>query len=197
MTYGNLPFKEKNTKHICNGELVASTAKRVFSSAIDYLTPGALFVIDRTGVLDGSSSLDYFSIPELFFLAVINSIVVQGFTGFSLGRWVTGSTLLRPVGRSGFERPGGRIVLRFAPHLLICFLLVNAPPGTPCDESYVHCGRSNDVLWWPILIAGLFSLVVWELDPLLRTPWDKWSKMVVVDRRMRPVDFHRPEKNIR
>lgn len=166
MVYGTLPF---------NGEPVASREKRCLSAFIDYGIPALLYPITRKTSYD-----DLFSITGLFMFAVVNSIIVQGFTGYSLGRFITNSTLLRPFGRTGFIKPGLWIIPRFIPHLLVYLLAF--PASNSCYGATGPCTEAR-WLWWPILIAGIASLVAFERSPILQTPWDVMAKTVVLNRR--------------
>lgn len=189
MTYGALPFNREPTKYVVNGERVAKLDKRLWSAAIDYGTPPVLFVIDRTDVFEGNFSYmhtDIFSITGLFVIAVLNSVVLQGLSGYSIGRWLTNSRLLRPIGRTGFIKPAWRIVPRFIPHLLV-YLLVwpasNSVADTQGCYSASEC-HPYEWLWWPILIGlGLFC-VAWGRHPLCQSPADLIGETVVLNRRV-------------
>lgn len=188
MTYGTLPFAPKETDAIVNGEPVATTTKRAWSAIIDYGTLFSLYIGSKV-----FSDWYEFDTWFLFWCGVINSIVLQGLTGYSLGRFVTNSTLLCPFGRTGFARPGWRIVLRYSLHLLVYFLVylyVNAPDSSEGCTDWSECPPpSIPWLGWVLAIVALAYVVALEKHPLRQSPPDLLAKTVVVNRRMGPVEL--------
>ncbi len=196
MRYTKLPFNQEPEKYTFNREKLASPGKRFAAFAIDIGIP----ILITAWVAEDNSDINAAWIGV--FVILVNSIGVQGATGFSLGKYVTNSTLVIPKGRS-FEKVGpAKMVLRYAPIMLVAYLFINAKPGTRCDANYYtdtweNCTERNSSIWWIILFVGIATLVAFERSPTRQIAWDHLVGTMVLDRRRKFDETSPPRKNVR
>ncbi len=182
MAFAGLPFQPQHTgKNLFGGEPVAPKWKRIAAGAVDYgpLMVGYGFAYaaqNRVEYGDPNPAAVWLNLlPLVLFL---NSGVFAGIWGQSLGKAMTGITLVMQVGRR-LEVPG---VLRGILRVLVPLLLLysaHASFAVSRDTSDPNTGGS--------ILTGilLLSYAIFFFDSKGRHLFDHLTKSAVID-----VDIH-------
>lgn len=185
MAYGILPFQQTDSGNLFGGEPIAPTWKRILAALVDYGVPAVLYALayvntelsEYSGYQNPTTneSLAGQFLPILIF---INSGLVQGIYGQSLGKAITRTTLVTKVGRR-LEAPGAiRGSLRLLVPILIYYIGyldfadggINGPVG-----------NDSDIFGKVFIAILLFSYAMFFFDPKNRTVFDHLTRTATID----------------
>lgn len=182
MVYGALPFQQTDGENLFGGEPVAPTWKRMASAFFDYGIPFGIYLFalfsdenQSKGLIADSGTAAATWAGFLPFAVYVNSGLVQGLYGQSLGRWITQTTLVTKVGRR-LEAPGPvRGSLRLViPFLLYYFGYLGFTASDSSTDSAEAVGR--------VMIGALvLCYVIFFFDPKNRTVFEHLTRTAVVD----------------